>query len=263
MEKRRLGFTLIELLVVIAIIAILAAVMFPIFAKAKESARRAACVGNLKQLATAFRLYMDDFGKYPGRASYPTGSTPPADTIHSLWIAQVYRYGRNVKIFQCPNAIQQWSITTTNPWNGRTQTYKTSYSYNEYLFYQGNVPPTYPFASESQIRSTRSTAMVADGYQHSLFHDWNDAGAWADVDGCPSGMNRIRYSDGPRIAGGKTYWNIKYVRHMGPNIVFCDLHVQMVNKEKFKAENYPGRNHMTDGQIVREFPIVYPNAVRF
>ena len=55
------GFTLIELLVVIAIIAILAAILFPVFAQAREKARQASCVSNLKQLGVAMRMYQDDY----------------------------------------------------------------------------------------------------------------------------------------------------------------------------------------------------------
>jgi prepilin-type N-terminal cleavage/methylation domain-containing protein len=62
------GFTLIELLVVIAIIAILAAILFPVFARARESARRATCLSNLKQLGTAFQMYAQDFDE-----TYPSG----------------------------------------------------------------------------------------------------------------------------------------------------------------------------------------------
>ena len=60
-SRQRRGFTLIELLVVIAIIAILAAILFPVFAQAREKARSTACLNNLKQLGTANQMYMNDW----------------------------------------------------------------------------------------------------------------------------------------------------------------------------------------------------------
>src|SRR6266498_3504443 len=69
-RNRLTGFTLIELLVVIAIIAILAAILFPVFARARESARRAACLSNLKQLGTAFQMYAQDYDE-----TFPSGLT--------------------------------------------------------------------------------------------------------------------------------------------------------------------------------------------
>src|SRR5947208_15879514 len=66
-QKR--GFTLIELLVVIAIIAILAAILFPVFAQAREKARQTTCLSNMKQLGLGFRMYLQDYdGVFPGRA---------------------------------------------------------------------------------------------------------------------------------------------------------------------------------------------------
>src|SRR5437762_4120123 len=59
--RRRVGFTLIELLVVIAIIAILAAILFPVFAQARSKARQATCISNLKQLGNAMLMYVQDF----------------------------------------------------------------------------------------------------------------------------------------------------------------------------------------------------------
>ncbi len=167
---------MIELLVVIAIIAILAAILFPVFAKAKESARRSACLNNLKQLGVGVRMYMDDFsGKYPGTKDYVRG-----DQYFALWIGRISKYVRSDKAFQCPDAVQQFSTTITNPYTHTSQTVKTSYSYNEYLQYQ---TPHYPFATESAVRSTIATAMIADGYKHCLFHDWNDYGYMDNLEG--------------------------------------------------------------------------------
>src|SRR5258707_10170131 len=66
LSARRQGFTLIELLVVIAIIAILAAILFPVFAQAREKARQAGCLSNLKQIGTAAMMYVQDYDEtYP------------------------------------------------------------------------------------------------------------------------------------------------------------------------------------------------------
>jgi prepilin-type N-terminal cleavage/methylation domain-containing protein/prepilin-type processing-associated H-X9-DG protein len=108
MRCTRNGFTLIELLVVIAIIAVLAAILFPVFSAAREKARAATCVSNTKQVNTALNLYLQDYDEvFPGyseRTYLPPAPEPPADT--PIWTSFIYPYTRNQQIVLCPSASQ-------------------------------------------------------------------------------------------------------------------------------------------------------------
>ena len=92
--KRR-GFTLIELLVVIAIIAILAAILLPVFASARENARKASCENNLKQLGIAFIAYAQDYSEQlPRNDNWNQGQA---------WAGQIYSYIKSGGVFKCPD----------------------------------------------------------------------------------------------------------------------------------------------------------------
>jgi len=111
---RRKGFTLIELLVVIAIIAILAAILFPVFAKAQEKARQSSCASNMKQLATAIITYAQDydemfppqyysqnpqFSGWAGSGPWSNGPNPGTEN----WCQLIYSYVKSEAVFTCPD----------------------------------------------------------------------------------------------------------------------------------------------------------------
>lgn len=244
MRTKNNGFTLIELLVVIAIIAILAAILFPIFSEARIAARRASCAGNLKQLGYAIKLYMDDYsGCYPSSSQY---NAPPL--YHANWVHWIKGYIKgNLGVLSCPGASAAWPATI----EGRN--IGIGYGYNEYINYAWYHQTA--FARESALKTPQYVLLAADCNYQPLVHDWNDEDFMPDVDHLPSGMNRIRYAD--IVVRGQT--RTPRVRHNGPNVLFCDLHVKRMDISEFKAVNYPGR----PWNNCREWPIIYPGARRY
>lgn len=193
-RRTRPGFTLIELLVVIAIIAILAAILFPVFAQAREKARQASCQSNLKQIGSAVLMYTTDYdGVYPPSYMFPLGWRR---CPHYIWTDMLQPYVKNWGIFACPSGIQsiyrddqarncpamgpQPLGTTANP-------LKLTYVYNEgwidaarpiaqgasptvnYLLrgYNGIVNASNSTsdmgASDAEIEDPAGTIMVSDG----------------------------------------------------------------------------------------------------
>src|SRR6476646_9508495 len=99
LRKALRGFTLIELLVVIAIIAILAAILFPVFGRARENARRSSCQSNLKQIGLGVIQYTQDYDE-----RMPTNSLGIGPSIQIvIWPQMVQPYLKSTQIFQCPS----------------------------------------------------------------------------------------------------------------------------------------------------------------
>lgn len=126
--KKRRGFTLIELLVVIAIIALLAAILFPVFGRARSNARRSACQSNLKQIGLAVHQYSQDYDEFvvPFSTNWQGASVGSGADVYFPEL--LFPYIKNAQIFQCPedpymaarryfynDAIQSYSYGPSNP----------------------------------------------------------------------------------------------------------------------------------------------------
>jgi prepilin-type N-terminal cleavage/methylation domain-containing protein/prepilin-type processing-associated H-X9-DG protein len=152
-EQNNHAFTLIELLVVIAIIAILAAILFPVFQSAREKARAISCASNLKQLGIAFQAYSQDYDE-----KYPDGSQGGGAIG---WAGQIFSYVKNIGVYACPDdtttpkqRVVNGQIYTLNP---------VSYGYN--YFVGGNeliVGVSKRDSSISMLNSPSKTIMLSE-----------------------------------------------------------------------------------------------------
>ncbi len=158
------AFTLIELLVVIAIIAILASILFPVFARARENARRASCMNNMKQLGIGFMMYVQDHDEFFPKNSYGTGETlpcpgSPSTSCNVFWPLRIQPYVKSLQVFNCPSDNTRWRGIANDA------SYQISYPYNT-NFAGGDV-------HMSAIVNPAQTALLADGegyYRYRLYN---------------------------------------------------------------------------------------------
>ncbi|BDI33211.1 hypothetical protein CCAX7_52620 [Capsulimonas corticalis] len=150
-SKRASGFTLIELLVVIAIIAILAAILFPVFAKAREKARQISCASNLKQIGLGIMQYTQDNDE-----NYPTGT----GSLGQGWAGTVYPYVKSTGVFKCPDDPQAGQVSGAG-----VVSYTVSYAGNlNFLRTDGSGSPTDPHSGQSlaSLSSPAKTVLLCE-----------------------------------------------------------------------------------------------------
>jgi prepilin-type N-terminal cleavage/methylation domain-containing protein/prepilin-type processing-associated H-X9-DG protein len=142
----RRGFTLIESLVVIAIIAILAAILFPVFARAREKARQAACQSNLKQIGLALKMYCQDYDEVNVRAWF-------GGTVARRWHQAVQPYTKNTDLFRCLTSGQ-----LVDPYSGLYM----SYGMNTFNFGPGALDSFWYGPADAQVQDPAGTIWVTD-----------------------------------------------------------------------------------------------------
>ena len=127
-DSRSCAFTLVELLVVIAIIAILAAILFPVFARARENARRTSCLSNLKQIGIGFMQYTQDYDENGPMTSMSGGMMSMG--AYS-WTTSTQPYIKSVQVFRCPSdSAARWQTPVAPP---AAPPYTTSYLLNSWF----------------------------------------------------------------------------------------------------------------------------------
>ena len=227
----RYGFTLIELLVVIAIIAILAAILFPVFARARENARRASCQSNLKQIGLAVMQYLQDYDEYYPRSLSANASPPPTGqaawfTNYWTWGEITYPYHKSVNVFYCPSG---WDIAPPASYN---------YGANRRLMPVSEAPTENVVHSAAVVAAAKTYLLMDAGvYQMQVGH------AITVPAGPTSGVNQ--YVPGLGDAKGETCGatasfpkkDCQSGRHFGGvNVAFADGHVKWLKTSVVRAE---------------------------
>ncbi|MGE5530804.1 MAG: DUF1559 domain-containing protein [Bacteroidota bacterium] len=142
----RTGFTLIELLVVIAIIAILAAILFPVFAKAREKARQTSCLSNLKQIGLGLKAYCQDYDETNVRA-YFGGQTV------IRWHQAIQPYVKTTDLFRCASSGQ-----LSDPFSGLYM----AYGMNSFNFDPGVDPSFWYGPADAELQDPAGTIWITD-----------------------------------------------------------------------------------------------------
>jgi prepilin-type N-terminal cleavage/methylation domain-containing protein/prepilin-type processing-associated H-X9-DG protein len=195
MKANRRGFTLIELLVVIAIIAILAAILFPVFAKARERARQTACLNNLKQIGTAVLMYTEDWdGEYPSGHLVDEGEAEGGGEHGEVsWRDALMPHLKSEAVFRCPSDDSD---------------FVTSYLLNGW--FSDVVEGTKHNVSD--INNPAETVMLAERDHNALvgmgepdetdFHPWTPVSEWKPA------LASKRHNDGSnyQFADGHAKW---------------------------------------------------------
>jgi prepilin-type N-terminal cleavage/methylation domain-containing protein/prepilin-type processing-associated H-X9-DG protein len=261
--RRRGGFTLIELLVVIAIIAILAAILFPVFARAREQARKVACTSNLKQLALAFRMYSDDYdGAWPFTVKNNDPSLAPRNfqELEQKWfMLPLQPYIKNFGVLHCPsdnvNTAQRAVGAHLLSMEADPRIPRVSYGVNLWLSgLVGDKPVS--GATDTELPYPSQTALLAD--------------CALEIFSCVLRLDR----DGTRVSS-VAYANAIRPRDLvdicdlgrsgqgeerhgdGSNVVFVDGHVRFIQSSRFLQ-----RKEVRDGfGVLVQYPIYDPKAV--
>lgn len=224
--KRR-AFTLIELLVVISIISVLAAILFPVFARARENARRTSCLSNLKQIGLGMMMYAQDYDEtYPPyqRTSSETPPFPFWQTNRWEWAHMIYPYTKNVQVYRCPNG-------------NSTSNYFGNYGVNYHLLHGTPV-------KLSAVIASASTYMIMDSGRNYI-----TAGrAYSAPDGAFY-LPGAKELTGASITGVSDWYLSDYSdgRHFkGINITFADGHAKWLKSStvwieagKYNATTHP------------------------
>ncbi len=224
-SPRRAGFTLVELLVVIAIIAIVSAILFPVFQQAKAAAKKSSCLSNVRQLGTAVQLYVQDYEALPLHEQLD-GTAWGLSLIESTWSDSIFPYVSKTELFVCP--IVDQSITR-KPWLHVINKAYGGYGYNYQYLGNGLVPTS---VTESAISSPTETVLIADTRGVVDAQNTPRAGVYvvdppitaAAGSGTTSGFYGVGSECGPGVDGCRSKPDIRHLQFA--IVAFVDTHTK-------------------------------------
>ena len=215
--NKKSAFTLIELLVVIAIIAILAAILFPVFARARENARRSSCQSNLKQIGLGIMQYVQDYDEtYPMNAQGTTVQSTDSSAF-GFWMVNTHPYVKSTQVYTCPSGsrtIVGTYITPSGPLN-----FATLYGYgaNEQIIVPSDGTPI----KIARLGSTALIAMAADATTPT----WNNPARVVNANNMVANSGSTNATDAAYDCPREIKKN--GARHFeGSNVLYADGHVK-------------------------------------
>ncbi|MCC6729935.1 MAG: DUF1559 domain-containing protein [Chthonomonadales bacterium] len=237
--KRR-AFTLIELLVVIAIIAILAAILFPVFAQAREKARSISCVSNVKQLGLAVAMYVQDFDEAFAGGSTHLGGNPGDCYGHRWWFDMIQPYVKNHELKNCPSERVRVpffdpsagiaDVPGTGCDSASTGRYYSSYSWNVIICWIDGANNMGSFGCVSPLRYSgigRGTALAAIVRPSEVIELMDTADGWIET-WADNMTDLARSREG-----------LPYRRHTeGFNAAYVDGHAKWSRRRSTKLHNW-------------------------
>ena len=248
---RAAGFTLIELLVVIAIIAILAAILFPVFAKARDKGRQAVCLSNLRQMGTALVMYSQDYdethpGVWFGPPSLQSWSQPSNATLFYKWMDAVYPYVKNEQVFDCPSdGVNRKYVFRNRDGSNGYGSYAMSNAYYKVGDHFTGPTSDYnqPFLLHlAAIQVPSETVWVVDGGMPGIKNpEWKSYEFWWYD---PAEINSTFPT--PKGTSPRYFQNI-VARHSDMvDVIYCDGHARAVNLDQLtQRKNVGGQQIMT------------------
>ena len=217
LPSRKKAFTLIELLVVIAIIAILAAILFPVFARARENARRASCQSNLKQIGLGVLQYIQDYDeKYPNQASDGVTIANPMGSSPFTVPDKTFPYIKSAQIWKCPSSPSGLGAINVG------------YHYNGAMMLPTAAGLT--GISQSALQEVSRTVILRDSARALTFAQFYLRPEYAD----PSGTAQLDKVASDRADYVNNPNNVP-PHFTGYNVLLCDGHVKYYDKTKMAA----------------------------